>query len=198
MKSNAAFPLLSVILFFGCAPPHPQESTIDVVPAESTAPSEDSTVAPLIPMRYQQAWFLPPISRWERYWQQQYAADSTGDLSMRTADLDGDGSSDHVLFLCSTDTAERDSAYVVLVTFGNGRDTLLVSYPWAEAQGGIGMGLALHPPGTLEHLGGEEGEAEIASPVLLTQPAVTVLFFEKAAITWFWRDGSFHQVWTGD
>ncbi len=26
----------------------------------------------------------------------------------------------------------------------------------------------------------------------------TVLFFEKASITWFWSKGSFHQVWTGD
>lgn len=141
---------------------------------------------------------LPPIDRWDAYWQEQYKADSTGDLRMRTADLDGDGGNDHVLLLVRPDTTHRDSSYALVVSFSDGRDTLLASYPWAESEGGIGIGLTLEPPGELGHLGGEEGEEEIASPVQLTQPAITVVFFEKASITWFWSKGSFHQVWTGD
>ena len=144
------------------------------------------------------AWFLPAIDRWDAYWQEQYKSDSTGDLRQRTADMDGDGGVDHALFLARIDSSRRDSSYALVVNFSNGRDTLLASYPWAESEGGIGMGLTLEPPGELGHLGGEEGEEEIASPVQLTQPAITVVFFEKASITWYWSKGGFHQVWTGD
>jgi hypothetical protein len=177
-------------------------------PPEATTPEAASDIAVmhpavaghqhLVPTQYQHQWELPGLERWDEYWQKQYATDTTGDLRIRTADLDGDGGDDHALFLCNTDTARRDSAYAIVVAFSNGSSALLASYPWAEYDGGIGMGLMLEPPGLLGHLGGEEGEEEILSPVELKQPAITVVFFEKASITWFWRNGAFHQVWTGD
>lgn len=159
---------------------------------------EDKSPKSAVPAKYDQVWQLPALDKWDAYWQEQYAPDSTGDLSQRTADLDGDGGADRALFLVRRDTTRRDSSYALVVSFSTGRDTLLASYPWAESEGGIGMGLLLEPPGELGHLGGEEGDEEIASPVRITQPAITMVFFEKASITWFWSKGSFHQVWTGD
>ena len=199
MKAHRFLLSLSIVLVFSCgAPPSPQEASTDSVP-DPTITTEAGTDAapPLIPVRYAKEWFLPTLDRWEAYWQEQYKADSTGDLRMRHADMDGDGTLDHALFLCRADTTRRDTSYAVVVSFGNGRDTLLEAYPWAEYQCGIGMGLALEPTGALSHLGGEENEAE-ASTVRLKHPAVTVIFFEKASITWFWDNGSFHQARTGD
>jgi len=191
---------LSIIALVGCSTPASEPNTTDgALPDTSVASTDGGThVQQPIPAKYSPLWQLSKLDRWDPYWQEQYPADSTGDLRQRTADLDGDGGLDQALFLCRMDTAQRDSSYALVVAFSNGRDTLLASYPWAESQGGIGMGLALEAPGALGHLGGEEGEAEIPSPVNLTQPAVTVIFFEKASITWFWSKGSFHQVWTGD
>jgi len=198
MKVTRVLAVLCLLFLCGCAtPPSPARTSTDVAldtPGSTTCP----VIPSWIPERYQEDWLLPPIDRWDAYWQEQYKADSTGDLRMRTADLDGDDGEDRVLLLVRTDTTRRDSSYALVVSFSDGRDTLLASYPWAESEGGIGMGLLLEPPGELGHLGGEESEEEIASPVQLTQPAITVIFFEKASITWFWSKGSFHQVWTGD
>ena len=198
MKVTRVLAVLSLLFLCGCAtPPSPAPTSTDVTldtPGSTTCP----VIPSWIPRRYQKDWLLPLIDRWDAYWQEQYKADSTGDLRMRTADLDGDGGKDHVLLLVRPDTTHRDSSYALVVSFGNGRDTLLASYPWAESEGGIGMGLLLEPPGELAHLGGEEGDEDIPSPVQLTQPAITVVFFEKASITWFWSKGGFHQVWTGD
>ncbi len=191
--------ILIAMALSGCnAPPTPLTiPTNNAVDTSSATPDEGNNPPQLIPARYGKSWFLPPIDRWDPYWLEQYKTDSTGDLRMRHADLDGDGTQDHAMFLCRTDTTRRDSAYAVVVSFGNGRDTLLESYSWAEEQGGIGMGLALEPSGPLNHLGGEDEESE-PSTVQLKYPAVTVIFFEKASITWFWDKGSFQQVWTGD
>ncbi len=161
-------------------------------------PDRSDTAVSVVPANYRKDWNIPAIHQWDPYWQDQYKADSTGDLRMRTADFDGDGGIDHALFLCRTDTSRRDSSYALVVAFSNGRDTLLASYGWAESEGGIGMGLQLEAPGDLGHLGGEEDEEVIASPVHISQPAITLIFFEKASITWYWDKGSFHQVWTGD
>ncbi len=150
----------------------------------------------LVPAHLSNAWQLPSAERWDTYWQQQYA-DSTGDLRHRRADLDGDGTMDNALFLTRTDTTHRDSAYALVIGFGNGTDTTLTIEPWAEAEGHIGMGIALEPPGPMGHLGGEDG-GEPEGTVDLKQPAVTLIYFEKASITWYWKNGSFHKVWTGD
>lgn len=151
---------------------------------------------PLVPARYVEAWELPALDRWDTYWQEQYT-DSTGDLRHRTADLDGDGAVDHALLLSRKDTTRQDSAYALVIRFGDDRDTLLEVAPWAESEGGIGVGLALEPPGEMGHLGGEEG-GEPEGSVQIVHPAVTLVYFEKASVTWFWEKGSFHKVWTGD
>ena len=196
---HSLFAGLLVAGLVSCNAPQPQEAVTDEASPDTALTQHTSTGhQQLVPVQYQQHWQLPGLERWDEYWQKQYATDTTGDLRIRTADLDGDGGDDHALFLCNTDTARRDSVYAIVVAFSNGSSALLASYPWAEYDGGIGMGLMLEPPGPLGHLGGEEGEEEILSPVELTQPAITVVFFEKASITWFWRNGAFHQVWTGD
>lgn len=200
MRTLLPLTAAAIAVLIGCGAPAPEQTPSTAPTSDTTAarPDEGHAAQPAFPAKYRSAWHLPVIDQWDAYWQEQYKADSTGDLRQRTADLDGDGGIDHALFLARTDTTRRDSSYALVVTFSNGRDTLLASYPWAESEGGIGMGLALEPPGELGHLGGEEGEPAIASPVRLEHPAITVIFFEKASITWFWEKGSFHQVWTGD
>ncbi|MEO8067654.1 MAG: hypothetical protein ABI599_08190 [Flavobacteriales bacterium] len=185
-----------LIVVAGCdAPTVPEEHAADI--HVDTLSVEVDNSARMLPQRYRAEWRMPDPDRWDEYWQQQYA-DTGGTLGMRSADFDGDGTMDDALLLHRTDTTQRDTSLALLVAFGNGRDTLLATYPWAESEGGIGMGLLLHPAGPLGHLGGEEGELVIPSPVQLEHPAVTMVFFEKGAITWFWYNGKFQHVWTGD
>src|SRR6188768_2426688 len=120
----------SLAFMIGCAAPPPTGAPSTDVPDSSiTIEGKGEVPERLIPAGYKENWFLPSIDRWETYWQEQYKADSTGDLRMRHADLDGDGMIDHALFLCRADTTRRDTAYAVVVSFGNGKDTLLEAYP---------------------------------------------------------------------
>ena len=150
---------------------------------------------PLLPAYLADVWEMPSAQRWDDYWEKQYG-DSTGTLGHRQADFDGDGTVDHALLVSRKDTTDLDSTYAVVIRFFD-RDTVLTVEPWAEADGYIGIGLDLEPTGKLGHLGGEEG-GEPEGSVELKQPAVTLVYFEKASITWYWNAGSFHKVWTGD
>ena len=188
--------ILFCVCLCACSAP-PKEVDETPPPVQDTLVQEESNAqVALLPARFEDVWELPSPQRWDTYWEKEYG-DSTGTLGHRQADLDGDGTVDHALLLSRKDTADRDSAYAVVIRFGNDRDTLLSVEPWAEADGHIGMGLDLEPPGMLGHLGGEEG-GEPEGRVELKQPAVTLVYFEKASITWYWKDGSFHKVWTGD
>lgn len=195
MKSSC-WSALCVLVLAGCsAPPVPGSHAVDV--SVDTLSAQVDNSARLLPQRYRAAWRMPDADRWDKYWLEQYA-DTGGTLGLRSADFDGDGSLDRALLLERTDTLHADSSLALVVRFGNGRDTLLAAYPWEGVQGTIGLGLTLHPAGALGHLGGEEDEPVIPSPVQLEHPAVTVVFFEKGAITWFWYHGKFQHVWTGD
>lgn len=193
---------LAACLFYAClcACTGPTPST---EADQAGPPTPDTTVEqgtdPLnlgLPERIREVWEATPENRWDPYWEEAYA-DSIGSLGHRSADFTGDGTVDHAYFLTRTDTARRDSAYALVILFDRVRDTVLTVEPWAEAEGHIGMGLTLEPPGVLGHLGGEDG-GEPEGTVDLKQPAITLVYFEKASITWYWKDGAFHKVWTGD
>ena len=79
---------------------------------------------------------------------------------------------------------------------GAGGDTLLGTFSWAEAMGTIGAGLRRYPSGTIHHLGSED--EDIGSPLVLEHSALSLRYFEKSEVTWFWRDGGFHRIWTAD
>jgi hypothetical protein len=68
--------------------------------------------------------------------------------------------------------------------------------PCSMSMDRIGFGLVIEPPGEIHHLGSDT--EEIPSPVRINSSALTVVYFEKSAVTWFWRDRRFHQVWTAD
>lgn len=194
--SHPAFPIIAAcLLLASCSPSTPTEvRTLTLQDTLAQEPMDPENT--LLPARYKHAWELPDLSRWDAYWREQYT-ESTGDLRHRTGDLDGDGALDHALLLSRKDTTRRDSAYALVVQFGNQRDTLLEVAPWMGSEGGIGVGITLEPPGELGHLGGEEG-GESEGSVQVVQPAVTLEYFERASVTWYWEKGAFHKVWTGD
>ncbi len=176
------------------APEPPIEAAL---PDTSAVPT---TVADLrIPPRLRAEWEAPALERWPADLRARHR-DTTGDLRERRADFDGDGLSDAAFFLRNRQarSAERrDSTYAVVVVFGAGGDTLLGVFSWAEAMGTLGAGLEVYPPRTLHHLGSEE-EEDIGSPVVLEHPALSLMYFGKSEVTWFWREGSFHRIWTAD
>ncbi len=189
--------LFSVFLC-ACTRPASSTGTDQALPPTQDTSLEQGTdpLNLVLPERIRDLWEPTPENRWDAYWEEEYA-DSTGSLGHRSADFTGDGTVDQAFFLTRKDTARRDSAYALVILFDRVRDTVLTVEPWAEAEGHIGMGLTLEPPGMLGHLGGEEG-GEPEGQVNLKQSAITLVYFEKASITWYWKDGSFHKVWTGD
>lgn len=189
---------LSYMFLCACTGPTPSTEADQAVPPTPNTTLDQGTdqLNLFLSKRIKELWEPTPESRWDSYWEEEYA-DSTGSLGHRSADFTGDGTVDHAFFLTRKDTARRDSAYALVIHFDRVRDTVLTVESWAEADGHIGMGLTLEPPGMLGHLGGEEG-GEPEGVVDLQQPAITLVYFEKATITWYWKDGSFHKVWTGD
>ena len=198
MRYTTLAACLFYVFLCACTGPTPSpEADQAVHPTPDTTLEQGTDPLNLgLPERIRDRWVPTPENRWDPYWEEEYA-DSIGSLGHRSADFTGDGTVDHAYFLTRTDTAIRDSAYALVILFDLLRDTVLTVEPWAESEGHIGMGLTLEPPGMLGHLGGEEG-GEPEGTVDLKQPAITLVYFEKASITWYWKDGSFHKVWTGD
>lgn len=198
MHSAAYLALAGAALLCACSAPAPAPEAEQPPPPPQDTVVRGGSEAPdlLLPARMRAVWQLTPEDRWDNYWVGQYT-DSTGGLGHRSADFDGDGTVDHAVLLTRKDTARRDSSYALFVQLNLSHDTVLTVEPWAEYDGHIGLGLRVEPPGPMGHLGGEEG-GEPEGTVDLKQPAITLEYFEKASITWFWKDGSFHKVWTGD
>lgn len=196
-----------LLLACGTHEAQPEQALIDPVDAEAVdtvpmieGPTDDPPTGQVlkVPHRYLNEWERPSLDGWDPDLVALYS-DSTGDVRERHADLDGDGAKDAAIFLRRPEmrsSEQRKDAYAVVVVFGAGGDTLLGTFSWAEAMGTIGAGLGLYLPHNLHHLGSEE--EDIGSPVALEHSVLSLRYYEKSEVTWFWRDGRFHRVWTAD
>lgn len=196
MHSAAFLALAGAALLCACSAPAPEAEQAPPPPQDTIVQEGFAVWNLLLPARIREVWELTSEERFDSYWVGQYT-DSTGGLGYRSADFDGDGTVDHAFLLTRKDTTRRDSSYALFVHLDLSHDTVLTVEPWAAYDGHIGLGLRVEPPGPMGHLGGEEG-GEPEGSVDLKQPAITLEYFEKASITWYWKDGSFHKVWTGD
>lgn len=186
--------LSGLLVFLACGTPAPDPSTAPTQDTLSTSASVHDTVSNVFEEQGVK-WIVPEAARWDTMWWRTYG-DSTGTLSHRRADLDGDGRMDEAFVV----ERRADTAYVVAirVSLATGKDTLLEAYQSESSIERIGFGLMIEPPGEIHHLGGDDDAEEIPSPTRTNASSLTAVYFEKSAITWFWKDGRFHQVWTGD
>ncbi|QQR88252.1 MAG: hypothetical protein IPJ76_08600 [Flavobacteriales bacterium] len=139
-------------------------------------------------------WLVPDTTRWSSYWWTTYR-DTTGTLAMRKADLDGDGAVDRAVVV---EGSGRGPGGVqgIWVDRASGADTVLVIEGGDAELDSIGFGLLIWSAGDIDHLGSDA--EEIPSPFRSEHPVLTVIYFEKSAVTYVWKECRFVPVWTGD
>ncbi|MBK8948953.1 MAG: hypothetical protein IPM68_08895 [Flavobacteriales bacterium] len=173
----------------------PDRSTNTVTDADTLAGATRDTVTITVPTIVPPTpWVVPDTTRWSAYWWTNYR-DSMGTLAMREADLDGDGAVDRAVVVeePGSGPGRRQAIWVDRVS---GADTVLVIEGSEAALDTIDFGLLIGPAGEIDHLGSDA--EEIPSPFHSAQPVLSVIHFEKSAVTYVWMGGRFIPVWTGD
>lgn len=140
-------------------------------------------------------WHVPDTLRWSAYWWTNYK-DSTGTLAVRKADLDGDGALDHAVVVERSAGPGTKQEQGVHVRFANGADTMFMMEAVDGGLDTLGFGLTIWPPDDIDHLGSDT--EDIPSLFHSEQPVLSVIYFEKSAVSYLWMNGRLHAVWTGD
>jgi hypothetical protein len=136
-------------------------------------------------------WKLPDPSAWEKYWFDQYTKDKSL-VNFISGDFNCDGATDHALVLLHQ---KGDiGAWAFLARDSSFEKTKLDQFEHLSS-GLIEIGLELLEKGEHGHLG-EDGE--MAKPAIVKCEGVTVIFFEKAARSYYWEKGKLKAIQTGD
>lgn len=134
---------------------------------------------------------LPNPSAWEKYWFDMYRKEKSL-VNFVAGDFNCDGRSDYALLLA--DQKNRIVPWAFLAKDSGFEKTKLDEFDHMTT-GPIDVGLDLLEKGDVHHL--SEG-GEPAKPVKLRCEGVTIIFFEKAARSYYWENGKMRSIQTGD
>ena len=108
------------------------------------------------------------------------------------ADFNGDGREDWAGFL---QTADGQAELVAVYSFRSAysHETLA---PLGSVTENIGYGLILESPGSAV---GFPIDEKLPTPTAtFAYPAIHLVYFEKVSVLFYWQDGAFHDLLTGD
>jgi hypothetical protein len=132
---------------------------------------------------------IPSPSRWDNYWFTQYKKDSSL-VNYISGDYNCDGKKDHALIATENGTIV---VYAFLATETGFKKERLETYGKDNGEL-IDIGLELLKPGKYEHLDGDKQPP----PANIKCAAIQLVYFEKAAVTYYWEKGKFKSIQTGD
>jgi hypothetical protein len=199
-------PVLFTLLLFACGQNSTEKKTITDTVQQRASP--DTTIGEKTPAGsiYDQylpqalksyvqqslpEWKLPDPTAWEKYWFDEYKKDKSL-VNFITGDFNCDGLADHALILLNQ---QGDiGAWAFLAKDGSFEKTKLDQFENLSG-GPIGTGLLILEKGEHSYLG---PEGEIEKPVKVKCEGVTVIFFEKAARSYYWENGEVKAIQTGD
>ncbi|RVU02387.1 hypothetical protein EOD41_00145 [Mucilaginibacter limnophilus] len=137
-------------------------------------------------------WRLPSPDSWEKYWFHAYKKDSAL-VDYVNGDFNGDSKSDYALLL-----ENEQHAFTVWVLQSDGNDYKAIKLlELNEATLPLDIGLELIDKGKLNYLSMDEGADDIKT-IDLEHHAIQVSNFEASAETYYWKDGKYQSVTTGD
>lgn len=207
IKKHALLIPLIIIFLFGCG--DNKESKENKNPADTSAvqtttesnQKTDTVASPLtvyknhIPepvINYINTaltdWSLPSPESWEKYWWDQYKKEKTL-VNFISGDFNCDQKIDYAVVLRDKDSTT--GAWVLMA-----KDS---SYTRANLEmiskepGFIGIGLELMQKGKQADLNGDHPKTINAKC-----EGVTIVFFEKAAHSWYWEKGKWKMIYTAD
>lgn len=138
-----------------------------------------------------QDWKLPTPSEWDALWFQTYR--STNSLvNFISGDFNCDAQNDHALLLSS----KSDSSLAVwIIHSGNNGLTSIKLEEYGKPDNHIQLGLELVEAGDLNYIDPDVDEPKSIKMKCL---GIQVVYFEKAAITYYWDKDKYSSVQTGD
>ena len=135
------------------------------------------------------AWKIPDPSSWEKHWWDQYKTDSTL-VNYLYGDFNCDGNKDYSMVL--TDSKNNIGAWAFLAKGGTFENVKLDEFE--NISGIIGCGLI--PLSAGKH--GDLNVEDLNYRVDVKCPGITVIFFEKAARSYYFENGKLKWIQTGD
>lgn len=193
----------SLFLLAACADDPTTEVTIDKDSATAVTPDTTSSISNPPPRSNSSAaitsyidrelpgWKVPQSSEWEKYWYNRYEA-SQNTVYRVQEDFDGNGQSDYAYIL--KDSAEKYAVWVFLEndsSYIKHRIYDITRLPNSK----LHVGLAVLKAGSYHDLNTTD---TVPAKVQTNHPAIHVIFFETASKAYYWKDGSFHLIQTGD
>jgi hypothetical protein len=131
-------------------------------------------------------WTLPDQSNWDKYWW--YKKDKSL-VSYVSGDFNCDNKTDHALIL--TKKNGDYAAWAFLAKDSSFQDVKLEEI--SREGGPIGIGIEILEKGKHGDLDNDK-----AKPVDVACEGVTIIFFEKAAHSFYWEKGKVKRIQTGD
>lgn len=138
-----------------------------------------------------QGWELPDPAEWDALWFQTYK--STNSLvNFISGDFNCDAQKDYALLLSN----KRDSSLAVwIVHSGNNGFKGIKLDEYGNPDNHIQLGLELVEAGDLNYI---DPDVDEPKSIKLEYPAIQVVYFEKAATTYYWDKDKYSSVQTGD
>ena len=136
-------------------------------------------------------WSVPESSEWEKYWYDRY--DKDGNKVYRVEeDFDGNTQGDYAFIL--KDSSEKYAVWAFLkndTSYTPHRVYDITRLPKQK----LHVGLALLKAGAYQDLSGLD---TLPPKIQTDHPAIHVIFFETASRAYYWKEGSFRMIQTGD
>jgi len=140
--------------------------------------------------QYLPEWNFPAPSSWEKIWFDEYKKGGSF-IDYTFADFNGDGKTDYAFILDSN----KVYAFWVLQSEVNKYIPMKLVNIGASKDSVFNIGISLYPKGKLDYIDFDNDNPE---PIHLKNPAITIEELESMAETYYWKDGKYESVTTGD
>ncbi|HZH38579.1 MAG TPA: hypothetical protein VEX17_00755 [Bacillales bacterium] len=165
-------------------------------PKDTIAPFDDPVYNNYIPQKLHDimvqklpGWTLPKPSDWTAYWFNTYKKDSAL-VNYITADFNCDQKQDYALLLTN-----KQNEIAVWAIQSNKEDYAAIKlYELGKPGKPFDNGIELIPKGEVNYLD-DKGNYKSMN---FKCPAIQLLFFEKSAISFYWNNGKYERIQTGD
>jgi hypothetical protein len=166
--------------------PPDTDTSVENSPSQSfSGPDIDQYIQTSMP-----GWTVPEASTWEKYWYDRYEKGKNTVYRVQE-DFDGNGQTDYAFIL-----KDNRDKYAVWAFLQN--DTSYTThriYDITRSNRKLHVGLGVLEAGTYDDLNTTD---TALAKVQTEHPAIHVIFFETAARAYYWKDGRFHLIQTGD
>jgi len=136
-------------------------------------------------------WKLPEPAQWEDFWFKEYKKDGVL-VNYISSDFNCDNKSDYAFLLQN----QRNKQYAVWVVQSNDDEINVINlHEFGKAEFPLQFGIELIPKGPLSYIDFENDDPK---PINLKCPGVQVVFFEKGAEAYYWKNNKYESVTTGD